>query len=81
MKFEIKGLKEGRVYLCEKSHHNCLIDLGKIVLCKENKKNNSYCHQFENNFNYHGIKKALCGKTWINGNVFKPKRILVIQMQ
>ena len=34
----------------------------------------------ENNFNYHGIEKALCGKTKYY-EYFTPKRILVIQME
>ena len=53
-----------------------------IYLKNENYKNKSLCEQHEYCFNYHGIKKALCGKTWNNGKeVFTPKRILVIQMK
>ena len=79
MKFEIKDLKYGGYVLCEKSDE-FLIYLGDIVLCKENCKNYSLCYQNENEFDYHGIENALCGKT---GNIkpFKPKRILVIQMK
>ena len=76
MKFEIKDLKFGGIGLGEKSH-DCLIDLGDIVLWKENYKNESRCWQNENVFDYHGIEKALCGKTMRS---FNPKRILVIQM-
>ena len=54
-----------------------MILLGDIELLKENYKNKSRCDQNENEFNYHGIKNALRGKTgW-----FTPKRILVIQMK
>ena len=80
MKFEIKDLKDGGIKLYEKSYDD-LIELGNIYLNKENSKNQSYCYQNENNFNYHGIENAVCGKTWINGGCFTPKRILVIQME
>ena len=57
-----------------------------VGLMKENRKNKSYCYQSEEGFNYHGIENALCGKIryWNNGEwkgKFKPKRILVIQME
>ena len=85
MKFEIKDLKRGGIYLWEKSDDD-LIKLGHIYLKKENKKNKSYCYQNEDNFDYHGIEKALCGKTYKFSNhplneYFTPKRILVIQMK
>ena len=79
-------MEYGGIKLREKSH-DYLITLGDIYLTKENYKNKSYCHQNENRFNYHGIEKALCGKTrykenneW-KGEHFTPKRILVIQME
>ena len=77
MKFEIKYLKKGGIYLYKKSSEY-LMALGDIYLNKENNKNESYCYQSEDHFNYHGIEKALCGKT---GDYFTPKRILVIQME
>ena len=79
MKFEIKDLKFGGYHLYEKSDWD-LIQLGDIWLKKENYKNYSCCYQNEWRFDYHGIEKALCGKTncW---NPFTPKRILVIQMK
>jgi hypothetical protein len=81
MKFEIKELKDGGYWLWEKSdQYNHLIRLGDICLYKENKKNDSCCLQGERYFNYHGIKKALCGKTYWDGGNFSPKRILIIQM-
>ena len=80
MKFEIKDLEWGGYYLWEKSSSH-LISLGDISLHKENKKNESYCWQDEDNFDYHGVEKALCGKTYGNGGYFTPKRILVIQMK
>ena len=66
----------------KKSHKYNLISLGDIFLKKENEKNRSWCSQNENRFNYHGIEKALCGKTKYPGDDnFTPKRILVIQMK
>ena len=71
-------------------HHNLyrkineyLIYLGDICLMKENSiYKKSYCSQFEKRFDYHGIRKALCGKTFENwSGFFTPKRILVIQMK
>ena len=86
MKFEIKDLKRGGIWLIEKSD-DYLITLGNIYLCKENYKNESYCEQYEDCFNYHGIENALCGKTTFfgfddyNGESFTTKRILVVQME
>ena len=83
MKFEIKDLNKGGYYLHEKSS-DFLIVLGDIGLFKENWKNKSLCFQSESWFDYHGIKKALPGKTnsWRNDEqYFTPKRILVIQME
>ena len=74
MKFEIKDLEKCGYLLFEKSD-GYLIKLGDIRLFKENYKNLSRCYQFENDFDYHGIENALCGKFH-----FTPKRILVIQM-
>ena len=84
MKFEIKDLTYG-YGLYQKSNGYDLIGLGNIELMKENYKNESCCLQNEYNFNYHGIKNALCGKTRYYENYeykgyFTPKRILVIQM-
>ena len=50
-----------------------------IFLKKENWKNESNCWQDEDDFDYHGIEKALCGKA--RPTRFTPKRILVIQME
>ena len=79
MKFEIKDLKYGGYKLWGKSDSYFLIRLGDIWLWKEDCKNESCCFQTEDRFNYHGIKKALCGK--VDPNYFTPKRILVIQMK
>ena len=79
MKFEIEHLYGGGYCLYEKSWIGNLISLGDIRLFKENNKNESCCWQHEDKFDYHGIWKALCGKTW--PNYFTPKRILVIQMK
>ena len=72
------NMKNGGYRLYDKSDWR-LIQLGNIWLYKENKKNESHCRQYDYKFNYHGIKKALCGKTF--PNKFTPKRILVIQMK
>ena len=77
MKFEIKDLKWGGYCLFEKSS-SWLIGLGEIELFKENWKNQSRCYQFDDQFDYHGIKNAFCRKT---DDKFTPKRILVIQMK
>ena len=78
---KIKNLEDGGYYLGEKSYGN-LISLGEIYLKKENKKNESYCTQLEDRFNYHGIKKALCGKAgYLSEDKFTLKRIVVIQMK
>ena len=53
--------------------------MGEIILSKENNKNESRCYQTKEIFNYHGIEKALCGKTG-RDYPFTPKRIFVIQM-
>ena len=62
MKFEITYLYFGGICLFEKSDEYELIELGNIILNKENEKNESCCFQIQDSFNYHGIKKALCGK-------------------
>ena len=81
MKFEIINLKEGGYCLYEESGCNTLIELGNICLKKENEKHLSFCFRNEENFDYHGIYKALCGRTYLFGDEnFTPKRILVIQM-
>ena len=79
MKFEIKDLKKGGIYLYEKSHDK-LIRLGNIRLAKEMKKNESMYFEIIYHFDYHGIKNALCGKI-CDEKTFTPKRILVIQMK
>ena len=85
MKFPIKNNKYG-YSLNEKSNER-LIDLGNIVLYKENKRNLSYCIQKDDQFDYQGISNALCGKItykeenqW-KGRPFKLLRIIVIQMK
>ena len=57
-----------------------MIYIGDIYLWKANTKNESWCWQREDTFDYHGIKYALCGKTGMT-NRFTTKRILVIQMK
>ena len=81
MKFEIKDVEIGGYTLFKKFYD--LISLGEIYLRKENKKNESCCYQHEDEFDYHGIKKALCGKTYYYPDYenFTTKRIIVIQMK
>ena len=82
MKFEIKNLRYGGIILYEK-YWSYFIDLGDIQMSKENRKNESFCYQREDEFDYHGIKNALCGKEPNKDRrmYFTPKRILVIQMK
>ena len=79
MKFEIKNTSSG--YELYQKSWGSLIKLGDIELYKEEKNIQSCCHQSEKCFDYHGIKKALCGKMGYRGEYFPPKRILVIQMK
>ena len=76
MKFEIKDMFWGGILLFKKSFCS-LIQLGNIGLSKQN-INDSFCCQSPDEFDYHGIANALCGK--IHPKRFTPKRILVIQM-
>ena len=80
IKFEIKHPVWGGICLYDENEKEYLINLGNIVLCKKENKDKSYCHQYnEGDFDYHGIGKALCGKT--DPEFFKPTRIVVIQME
>ena len=75
MKFEIKDTNYGGYFLYD-NDNSALIQFGDICLNKENKKQYSTCEENVNNFDYHGIHKALCG---IYGK-FIPERVIVIQM-
>ena len=77
MRFEIKDIRYG-VWLSEKQH-NRLIRIGNIWLYKYHEKEQSYCFQIPNEFDYHDIPNALCGKKDIQ--TFNPKRLLVLQME
>ena len=82
MKFDIIYIFHGGYMLYPKSHDK-LISLGDICLYKENKKNFSCCWQNET-FDYCNIENALCGKivkSFIGGQHFIPKKIVVIQMK
>ena len=90
MKFEIKDLEKGGIHLYEKSdigngnNGYYLVCLGDIHLKKRHQRNTSYCNQHGSYFDYHGIEKALCGKTGSrnnSGEKFTVKRIVVIQMK
>ena len=74
-KIKILGIIRG----FEKSDDK-LITLGHIRLMKENVKEKSWCGQNDEEFDYHGVSKALCGKVYYR-DCFVPKRILVIQMK
>ena len=75
MKFEIK---ESRIVFHRlfSIYHHELMQIGNICLHKNNWKNDSYCKEDENMFDYHGIDNALCGK-----KMFNPQRFLIIQMK
>ena len=80
MKFESKT-EWNKCNLSYKSD-SVLITIGDIHLCKKESKNQSFCEQNEDIFNYHGFEKGLCGKIgekcW--GEKFVPKRFVVVQM-
>ena len=79
-------LHDAYSFLRQKSQ-DLLIELGNIVLWKENYTTSSFCIQREDVFNYQGIPNALCGRTAkendngeLIGESFTPLRIRVIQM-
>ena len=74
MKFEIKHTLFG-AFIRDTSYEDD-VTIGDIHIEMTTWKNKSQCYQNENNFDYHGIKNALCGKI----GYFTPKRIIVIQM-
>ena len=83
MKFEIIDPIYG-YKLFQSNDSDSLIRIGNIDLCKPNEYFNC-CQQYEDEFNYKGYNKALCGKTGkmiqgFDGCDFTPKRICVIQM-
>ena len=59
-------------------NHNMIL-LGDIHLKTKRLKNQSRCHQNNNNFDYHQIELALCGNCGLN--YLNPIRIVVIQMK
>ena len=83
-RFDIKNISIGYV-LHDKTDENWLIQIGDIVLMKENNKQYSGCHR-SNDFEYEGNEKSLCGKILyqenyeLKGEAFIPERIRVIQM-
>ena len=78
MKFKMKQITKSDCKLYSKEN-DFLIGLGNIVLCKKHKKNESYCWQYNNVFDYSGIDCALCGRKY--PNTFTVKRIVVVQMK
>lgn len=85
MKFEIKNFNNGGYKIYDKSmNHPSLITIGEIFIMRQG--TTSYynnCEQHENYFNYHGIERALCGlePNHKGEMIFKPKKIIVIQMK
>ena len=75
IKFEIIDINNGGYYLYMNSE-SILISIGNIVLKKQNDRSTSCCIENEDDFDYHEIENALCGKIF-----FTPKRITVIQMK
>ena len=83
MKFEYKRLRIG-TYDTFDGWGKTLIRIGHIWLANQSHAKESYCFQFEDAFNYYGIRNALCGKInteFHDGKCFTPKRILVIQLK
>ena len=84
MKFDIKQ-NGGCCYTICKDYDEKLIEIGDIIIYKQEFKNESYCIQSDYYFDYKGIRKALCGKKYDNwknkGKHFIPKRISVIEMK
>ena len=71
----MKKIIEGGIELTS-NDDKILIKLGDICLMKKDNKNESYCNQNEDNFDYCRINNALS----LNYN-FIPKRLIVIQMK
>ena len=84
MKFEIEDIEDGGYELSE--NNSCfLILIGDICLFKEKRKNDCYCLDENESFNFKKIEKALCGKvenfdSSLN-ETFILKRLIVIQMK
>ena len=78
MKFEVLKPCYGGYSLYDKSNE-WLMRIGNVRLKKMNIKNQSYCEQCNDWFNYHDIENALCGKIGMS-NPIQIKKILVIQM-
>ena len=80
MKFEIRNTQYGGYNAPNKNTRDDyrMISLGDIVIYKEGKKYKSYCCQFDERWDYHGIKNALHGREKIN---YIPSKVVVIQME
>ena len=82
-RFDINNIRDGGYNLYE-PYDDRLIQIGDILLMKENVKNKSYCRQEYNYFDYHGIESALCGKIsgyQNDGENFTIKRFIIVQME
>ena len=78
IKYEIKDVNYG--FGLFNSANKRLIGLGEIKLYKQNDRQCSWCYQHDELYNYHGVEKAICGRTMEN-EPFTIKRIVVIQME
>ena len=56
-----------------------LIEIGDIHLYKVNQKDECYCEQHDDRFDYHGFEDALCGNS--PGKPFDLKKMVIIQMK
>ena len=76
MKFELIETWGG--YRLGSKNDKWLIAFGNyaVIVGKEDKKYKSECRQYDDEINYHGISYPFCGSY-----AFKPKRIVVFQME
>ena len=81
MKFEIRDTLKGgyKLFGNQKGTPANMISIGDIRLAKSDWKEQSFCYQYDDAFDYKGIEKATCGV--IHPNRFTLKRMIVIQMQ
>ena len=80
IKCEILNTTNGYKLFDESDNRLIAFGSNAILLRKYEMRKQSYCDQKNDLFNYHNISSVLIGKEYPNW-LFKPKRILVIQMK